>query len=367
MQIALTKKLADVIGIKPKPANNVANPLFSWTSNWTNTFDRRKEDMVVMVNNATQFTVSIYGVKRNQFKDIEGKMAAAIRNTLLAMHLNPELVDEYMRQVGEIEFRANSDRKLTAWVNRKGLEAAFVAGRAENESLGKMKFNDTLGRIVSRNLVNYSGNYNDSYIPAEEMIKALTELTGKSAYKYRAFELLVSLDLEIYKATRRLIVPADIGFVDLHKVLQNVFDWKNCHLHDFAVFDNSGREPVARIVMGEEDLYYDPDAVLEGGRKLSDYFPKCKYILYTYDMGDDWEHSIELIRVMEEHNEESPYLLEAAGQTPPEDVGGVGGFIDFREIMLNSNHPEYAETKEWAGYWSPELREWNIKPKVIHI
>jgi hypothetical protein len=83
-------------------------------------------------------------------------------------------------------------------------------------------------------------------------------------------------------------------------------------------------------------------------------------------MGDNWEHIIELVRVIDEHYAESPFLLEAAGQTPPEDVGGVPGFIDFREIMLNPKHPDYAEMKEWVGYWSPELPEWEKKPKVIH-
>lgn len=366
MQIALTKKLAEAMGVKPAPADNTANPLFSWTANWTNTFDRRKEDMVVMVNNVTRFTVSIYGVKHNQFKAIAAKMTAAIRNTLLTMNLNTEVVDEYLRQAGEIEFCSNSDRKLTACVNHHGLNAAFTVGRAENESKGKMKYNDTLGHIVSRRPVNYRNNHEDSYIPAEEMIKALTELTGKSAYKYRAFELLVTIDLEIYKVVRRLIVPADIELANLHKLLQRVFDWKNCHLHDFTVFDDKKRTPVASIVMCEEDLSYSDDAVLEEGCKLSDYFPKYKHMLYTYDMGDNWEHSIELVRVIEEHSEESPYLLEAVGQTPPEDVGGVGGFLGFREIMLNPEHPDYAETKEWVGYWSPELREWETKPKVIH-
>ena len=366
MQIVLTKKLAEAMGVKPAPADKTANPLFSWTANWTNTFDRRKEDMVVMVNNATRFTVSIYGIKRNQFKDIANKMTAAIRNTLLAMNLNAEVVEEYLRQAGEIEYYSNSDRKLTAWVNRQGLDAAFTVGRAVNESKGSMKYNDTLGYVVSRRPVNYSNNHEDSYIPTEEMVKALTELTGKPAYKYRAFELLITLDLEIYKAVRRLIVPADIEFANRHKLLQRVFDWKNCHLHDFTVFDDKKRKPVARIVMSEEDLSYDSDAVLEDNRRLSDYFPKYNFMLYTYDMGDNWEHSIELVRVIEEHNEESPYLLEAVGQTPPEDVGGVGGFIDFREIMLDTEHPDYAETKEWVGYWSPELREWDTKPKVIH-
>jgi len=37
-------------------------------------------------------------------------------------------------------------------------------------------------------------------------------------------------------------------------------------------------------------------------------------------------------------------------QAPPEDVGGIGGFLNFREIMLNPSHPEYMEMKEWAKY-----------------
>lgn len=368
MQIALTKKIADAMGVKPGKKNPAENPLFCWTANWTNTYDRRKEDMVVLVNNVTQFTVTIYGVKRTQFKNIEQKMIAAIKNTLLSMNLNTEIVDEYMRQAGEVSFVANHDRKLTAWVNRKGMDAAFVVGRAVNESRGEIKYEDTLGRTVSRNPVGYSGgNYSDGYIPAEKMIEALTELTGKSAYKYRAFELLVTLDLKIYKATRRLIVPADMEFTKLHKLLQDVFDWKNYHLYDFAVFDGKSREAVATLVHDEESLSFDDGAVLMADRKLSEFLPQYKYILYTYDMGDRWEHQIELVRVIDDHDEESPYLLEAVGQAPPEDVGGVGGYIDFYEIMKNENHPDYAEMKECSGYWSPELGEWKTRPKAIHI
>ncbi len=365
MQIALTKKLFDAMGLKPSDADEFKNPLFCWTANWTNTFDKRKEDMVVLVNHATRFTVTIYGVKRNQFKDIEAKMIAAIRNTLLSMNLSPELVDEYISHAGDVTYTANHDRKMTSQVNHQGLDAAFTLGSAVNESRGKLKFEDTLGRVVSKRPVKYSNTHEESFIPAKEMIKALKELTGRPAYKYRAFELLVTLDLEIYKASRRLIVPADIEFKRLHKVLQTVFGWKNYHLYDFVVFDNEMSEPCARLVPDEESLDYDENAVLMDGHRLSEYFPRHKRILYTYDMGDNWEHQIELIRVIDEHSEDSPYLLEANGQTPPEDVGGVGGFIDFREIMLNPDHPEYAETKEWAGYWSPELREWEARPRVI--
>jgi len=367
MQITLTKKLATAMGVEPVSAEP-ADPLFAWTAGWTNTFDRRKEDMVVMVNHATRFTVSIFGVKRNQFKNIAAKMDTAIRRTLLAMNINPEVVDEYMRQAGEIAFASNHDRKITAWVNTQSLRAALLVGHAQNKSMGGLTFDDTMGHIVSRSPVDYSKGHDKMYIPAEAMVKALAELTGKPAYHYRAFELLVTLDLEIYKATRRLIVPADIEFTQLHKLLQEVFGWENCHLHDFTVLDIENRREVVRLVAHEEDFEDFPngyDNVLEAGHKLSEYFPQYSNILYTYDYGDDWEHVIEFVREIEEHNEESPYLLEAVGQTPPEDVGGVGGFIAFHEIMLNPDHPDYAEMKEWSRPWSPELWEWKTKPRVI--
>ena len=367
MQIAVTKKLADAMEVKPLPADNSADPLFSWTATWTNTFSNRKEDMVVMINNATQFTVLIYGVRKNQFRDISKKMTDAIRDTFLAMNINPEVVDEYLKQAGEIQWCVNSDRKLTACMNSRGLDSARVIGNKVNKSQDKMKYNDTLGRLVSTLIVNYSNNSNDSYIPEEKMKTALIELTGKPLYKYPAFELLVTLDLCVYKATRRLIVPSDMLFSDFHKLLQKVFDWKNYHMYEFIILDSKGQKPVTHIVNDEESLDYLRNAVAEEGLKLSDYFPVNKYMKYIYDMGDYWEHKVKLIRVIEQHNEESPYLLEAVGQAPPEDVGGVGGFIEFREIMLNPKHPEYDEIKEWAGYWSTELSEWESRPRVIHV
>ncbi len=367
MQIALTKKLADAAGVALVPPVSDADPLFSWTANWVNTFDRRKEDMIVMVNNATRFTVTIYGMKRNRLKDIKSCMISAIRNTLLSMNLDPEMVEAYMRQAADPVFTANHDRKLTAWLNRQGLDAAFVVGRAVNESTDEMKFNDTLGRRVSRNSVNYSGSFAESYIPAEEMIKALERLTGRPPYNYRAFELLVTLDLYIYKATRRVIVPANIELTQLHYLLQHLYKWENRHLHDFRIVDSKTDLTIIRLVMSEADRSYDEEAVVETGHRLSEYFPEHREMIYTYDMGDSWEHRIELVREIDNHHEESPYLLEASGQAPPEDVGGVPGFEEFRDIMLDPKHPEYEQMKEWSGYWSLELRDWESRPKVIPI
>jgi hypothetical protein len=105
---------------------------------------------------------------------------------------------------------------------------------------------------------------------------------------------------------------------------------------------------VATLALDDEVLQGD-GSVLMAGRKLSDYLPERNRLIYTYDFGDTWVHEIELVRVIEDHNGISSYLLEASGQTPPEDVGGVDGFVEFREAILNKAHLDHDEMKEWAG------------------
>ena len=43
----------------------------------------------------------------------------------------------------------------------------------------------------------------------------------------------------------------------------------------------------------------------------------------------------------------------------------VPGFIDFHEIMMNPNSQEYEGMKEWSGYWTIELSDWEKRPRVI--
>ncbi|MDD5603310.1 MAG: plasmid pRiA4b ORF-3 family protein [Eubacteriales bacterium] len=366
MQIALTKKLAEAMEIKPSSVHKIINPLFTWTANWTKAWDNsRTEDMLVLVNNATRFTVSIYQVKRKDMKKVGAEMMiAAIKNTLLIFNLNNEIIDEYLRVSGEVEFIVNRDRQFTAWVNKAGTECAFHIGYIYSGA--EKIFSDTIGAAVNSFPVGYTNSRDDGFVPYKKMFDALAALTGKPVYKYRAFELLVTLDLEIYQATRRIIVPANIELPQLHSVLQRVFHWEDRHLHDWKAYEGRKREPAARLVMTDEDLAYDDKAILEEEHKLSEFLPKYKRLIYTYDMGDNWEHIIELVRIIDEYNRESPYLLEAVGQAPPEDVGGVGGYIDFRNIMLDPKHEDHEQMKQWSGFWHLELTEWERCPRVIH-
>ena len=366
MQIALTKNLADAMKVKPSVMNEEINPLFSWTANWTNVWEDEGKDMLVLINNATRFTVAVYQVYRRDLRDpdyVAKIMQSAIKNTLLAMNVNPELVEEYLRLAQGVEFVLNKNRSRAAWVSKAGLECAFHAGR-EYQGIEEV-FSDQVGTGANYRFVGSRGEEN--FQPYRAMFESLTALTDKPLYHYRAFELLVTLDLEVYKAVRRLIVPADIGFSQLHEVIQRVFDWGNVHLYDFAVYDQRSGELITALVPFVEDLEFHPKAALQEGHTLSEFFPEHESILYTYDMGDGWEHRIELVRVIEDYDQDSPYLLEASGQAPPEDVGGVPGFMSFREIMLDPKHPDHEELKAWAGLWKLELSARRSEPQIIRV
>ena len=176
MQIALTKKLADAMALKLPSSSEDGNPLFSWTANWTNVWSNRKaEDMLVLVNNATRFTVAIYQVKRKDLKRVPEMMVEAIKNSLLTMNLNPEMIDEYLQLAGNVEFTQNRNRQAASWVSKAGLECAFSVGREFN-GIAKM-FNDTVGIPVNYNIVNVSSSRIEGFYPYREMIQALSELT----------------------------------------------------------------------------------------------------------------------------------------------------------------------------------------------
>lgn len=349
-----------------QPPSEESNPLFTWTANWVRVWDnRRADDMLVMVNNSTNFAVAVYQVKRKDLKNIEKIIKEAIATTLLTMNVNPEIVEEYLVQAGELVFTKNSDRKATSRLNQTVKQCIFDVYE-RYDGIDKV-FDDTIGIDSNYSPVNFSKSFKDGFIPYQRMFEELSALTGKAIYQYRAFELLVTLDLDIYTASRRLIVPADIKFTDLHRVLQKTFSWNNSHLYDFSFYEEKSDfiRPVVTLVNSEESLDYDDSAVLIENQRLSEFITEFKHLVYTYDYGDNWCHTIQLVREIEVHDQQSPYLLEAIGQTPPDDVGGISGFMEFREIMMDPQHPEYQDTLRWAGYWNPELSEFSTRPRFI--
>lgn len=137
-------------------------------------------------------------------------------------------------------------------------------------------------------------------------------------------------------------------------------------MYNFAVMGKKGNT-MTTLEISEADTVFSDNADIMSGKKLCDYLYGDRYLVYTYDFGDSWEHRIRINRVIEECDIESPYLVEAKGKTPPEDVGGVPGFCEFVEIISNPSDPEYENLKSWNPYWNPELSDWEKCPRVLDI
>jgi hypothetical protein len=124
---------------------------------------------------------------------------------------------------------------------------------------------------------------------------------------------------------RRLLVPADLTLARLHNVLQVAMGWHDSHLHEFSAGERRFGQP-------------DPDGQLMGGAavesertaQLSDLLGTGSNVIYTYDFGDSWEHSIVLEkRLPADPNTTYPICTDGKLACPPEDCGGVPGFYDF--------------------------------------
>lgn len=161
-----------------------------------------------------------------------------------------------------------------------------------------------------------------------------------------AIRIKISLDTTNPLIWRELLVPVDITFYKLHHSIQLAMGWKNAHLFEFKI---EGYR-IGEIFENLEEL--DDSHIIDAKEtKLTDLIDKeGESFKYEYDFGDGWCHSIILEKYESpDHTQQLPFCISGALKCPPEDCGGITGFYDFLFILSNKRHPEYKDTKVWAG------------------
>lgn len=157
------------------------------------------------------------------------------------------------------------------------------------------------------------------------------------------FQLKVTLAEIKPPIWRRFEVPGDIRLSDLHLVLQAVMGWENAHLHDFECD-------------GKRYVLPDPEWPIE------DTLDEWKFTLqnvvsspwhrltYEYDMGDSWRHEL-AVEFVQDPRPDALYsrCLDGARACPPEDRGGVWGYMETLEAVSNPDHPEFHEWRKRLG------------------
>lgn len=157
-----------------------------------------------------------------------------------------------------------------------------------------------------------------------------------------SFELRVTLRDIHPPIWRSVIVPADMPLAALHEVLQVAFGWQNSHLHDFEVAG-------IRFAEVSDDDADEMLAVDEQGAPLGAVAHEGSTFLYRYDYGDDWEHDVLVERLRSDGGGPLITCTGGARACPPEDCGGVPGYLNLVKALADATHPEHQELRTWVG------------------
>lgn len=154
------------------------------------------------------------------------------------------------------------------------------------------------------------------------------------------YQLKVTLNGSKPPIWRRIQVRGDITLAKLHRILQVVMGWQDYHLHAFRIGATEYGWP-------------DPDLSMRSDKrvKLDALIPGEKFkFRYDYDFGDDWQHVLEIEKILPPEPEvHYPRCLAGKRACPPEDVGGIWSYPDFLAAVRNPEHPQHDELLEWAG------------------
>ncbi|MET0636655.1 MAG: plasmid pRiA4b ORF-3 family protein [Chitinophagaceae bacterium] len=149
---------------------------------------------------------------------------------------------------------------------------------------------------------------------------------------------------------RRILIPEGFNFYQLHIALQAAFGWENYHLFEFTKTRSFGIDSIG--IPDDENNARDARKVSlkKIFKKIGDSYG------YIYDFGDYWQHDIELEAITTEEVH-TAVCVEGENECPPEDCGGVHGYLEMIQTFKTGTAAEKKDFQDWLGL-SPK-KDWD--------
>lgn len=156
---------------------------------------------------------------------------------------------------------------------------------------------------------------------------------------------------------RRILVPSNYNFWDLHIALQDSMGWLDYHLHHFEIKAKRRRKAI-RIGIPDFDRLGELEEVFPGWEiPVLEYFNDLGITAkYLYDYGDSWWHTVQLEGYMfRDRKIDYPICIDGERACPPEDCGGVSGYYNVLKTLSNPHDEDFKGMREWVGeHWNSE-------------
>lgn len=153
---------------------------------------------------------------------------------------------------------------------------------------------------------------------------------------------------------RRIEIPANLTFHDLHLTIQKAFGWEDYHLFQFE------KQPFSsgwQVTMPDDDGCIDSKEPHNAKATVVGDFleeKRLKKLVYVYDFGDDWVHDITVEQRNDDTTLKHPVCHGGKGACPPEDCGGSYAYQEMKQLLLkNPGGEEAMEYAEWMGLDDP--------------
>lgn len=149
---------------------------------------------------------------------------------------------------------------------------------------------------------------------------------------------------------RRIQLPSDTTFSDLHSAINDAMGWEYAHLHAFQVGDKRTRIDIG--IPTEDDMPWSATAMLaDWDVPIASHLDKPgTHCTYPYDFGDDWSHKALLEAIVpREPKLKYPRCLGGARACPPEDCGDTHGYACLCGILkdLSRTDEDAEELLNW--------------------
>jgi hypothetical protein len=162
------------------------------------------------------------------------------------------------------------------------------------------------------------------------------------------YQIRIALDRSNPEIWRRVLVPAEISLAGFHLVIQSAMGWENEHLHQFIKNKRfyTIRYPGDGFWNEMTNMDYEKEKL-----RICDLLLKVKNkISYEYDFGDSWIHTIVLEKIIPaETGVKYPVCIAGKMNCPPEDSGGIFGYMQMLDILKHPENEQYEDFLEWIG------------------
>ena len=168
----------------------------------------------------------------------------------------------------------------------------------------------------------------------------------------RLYQFKVTL-LEVTPPIWRRIQVRHCTLDKLHERIQTAMGWTNSHLHQFEI--NGERYGDPQLI---DDGFEDFHCIDSTSTQISNVLPKSGerfQFEYEYDFGDGWQHEILFEGCLQiTKGIRYPICVDGARACPPEDVGGVGGYAEYLDALVDVDNDRHDELLRWRGMFDPE-------------